>query len=263
MVERGTPWPVGTPNWVELAADDPEAAAVFYAGLFGWDCEHQTSPEYWICSLAGDEVAGIGPKRPGTEHLPSRWTTYLAAVHVDRTADTVVARGGKILLAPSEVASHGRTAIVADPNGAVFGLWQAGDHLGTDRGTRPGSLVWSEALSRDYEIAKDFYPAVFGYRVEEIGTKFDPGEPYAEARYAALYAAGKPVAGIGELHPGMPSDTPPHWLPYFAVEGADATVAQVLRTGGRLLERPLDTDFGRVAVLEDPESVAFAVIQLA
>ncbi|GAA1565948.1 VOC family protein [Kribbella sancticallisti] len=253
MVERSLPWPPGTPNWVDLAADDTAAAARFYADLFGWDCQHQGSRDYWVCKLDGENVGGIGPKQPGTEHLPSRWTTYLATDHLDRTLDAVKAQQGQELVEPREVALHGRMAIAADPNGAIFGLWQAAENLGTDRNTHPGTLVWSEALSEDYETSRAFYISVFGYRAEEIG---------GDTRYAALYAADRPVAGTGQLHPDFPAGTPPHWLPYFATGSTDGTVSQVTGAGGELVSNPLETDFGRMAVLADPEGARFAVIQL-
>jgi predicted enzyme related to lactoylglutathione lyase len=254
MVERSVPWPTGTPNWVDLAADDPAAAARFYAGLFGWECEHQSSRDYWVCKLDGEDIGGIGRKQPGTEHLPSRWTTYLATDHLDLTLDAVTTQQGRQLMEPRDVEVLGRMAIAADPNGAIFGLWQAAEHIGTERTADPGTLVWSEALSQDYETARAFYTSVFGYRAEEIGGH--------ETRYAALYAEDKPVAGTGELHPDFPADTPPHWLPYFATGSTDDTVSQVTGGGGELVGKPLETDFGRMAVLADPEGARFAVIQL-
>ena len=255
MVEQSVPWPTGTPNWVDLAADDTGAAAEFYAGLFGWDCEFQSGRDYWVCKLNGSDVGGIGQQAAryrGTSRAagrrtwrPTTWT------RPSKPSQLTTARS---CCEPREIEFHGRMAIAADPNGAVFGLWQAADHIGTERTTDPGTLVWSEALSEDYETARKFYISVFGYRAEEIGGY--------ESQYSALYAADKPVAGAGRLHPDFPAGTPPHWLPYFAADSTDRTIEQVIRTGGKLLGEPLDTDFGRMAVLTDPEGARFAVIQL-
>ncbi|MFG1818899.1 VOC family protein [Kribbella sp. NPDC049174] len=253
MRELTRPWPAGTPTWVDLSADDPEAAAASYAELLGWKCVRPDTREYWLCSVDGQEVGGIGAKRPGG--LPSRWTTYLATDQLDRTLDLVVAHGGRMVVRPSDIEQHGLMAIVADPDGAIFGLWEAAEHVGTDRRTDPGSLVWSEALSRDFEAAKAFYVAVFGYEAEEIG-----GDG---PRYAALYAGGRPVAGIAELHPDLPAGAlSPQWLPIFATTGADAAVAQVRAGGGGVVCEPFDTDFGRMTILRDAESAPFSVIHL-
>jgi uncharacterized protein len=173
---------------------------------------------------------------------------------MDRTLDAVKAEHGQELMEPRDVDLHGRMAIAADPSGAVFGLWQAAEHIGTARTADPGTLVWSEALSKDYETSRAFYTTVFGYRAEEIG---DGG-----TQYAALYAADKPVAGTGDLHPDFAAGTPPHWLPYFATGCTDDTVRQVTDGGGELVGTPLETDFGRMAVLADPEGARFAVIEL-
>ena len=254
MDERNAPWPKGTPNWVDLAADDAAAATKFYADLFGWHYEHHDARDYFVCQLDGHDLGGIGSKQPGTEHLPSRWTTYLATDHLERTLDCITGSGGTPLTPPREITPYGRMAIAVDPNGAVFGLWQAADHVGTDRRADPGMLVWSEALSRDYETAKAFYTKVFGYRHEEVGG--DGG------RYAALYIDDKPVAGTGDIHPDFPTGPQAYWLPYFATDDTDGTVERVRHGAGRLLGDPLDTDFGRMAVLADPEDALFAVIQL-
>lgn len=154
MGERTRPWPAGTPNWVDLSVDDPVAAMTSYAELFGWTCVRRGTDEYWLSSVDGRNVGGIGAKR--TRDAPSRWTTYLATDQVERTLDAVIAHGGRVVSEPREVHEHGRLATAADPGGAVFGLWQAGEHIGTDRRTDPGWLVWIAALSADCEAAKAF-----------------------------------------------------------------------------------------------------------
>jgi predicted enzyme related to lactoylglutathione lyase len=175
---------------VDLSTDDPVAATASYEELLGWKCVRQSAREYWLCSLDGRDVGGIGPRRRGKPS--SRWTTYLATDHLERTLGLVVAHGGRVISGPCDIEQHGRMALAADPGGATFGLWQAAEHIGTEHRTDPGSLVWSEALSHDFEAAKAFYVAVFGYEVEEIGG--------VGPRYAALFAGGRPVAGIAELH---------------------------------------------------------------
>lgn len=245
--------PAGTPTWVDLAADDPVAAKASYGELLGWTFDRADRGNYWTGSLDSQDVGGIGSK--SSRELPSRWTTYLATDQLERTLASVVAHGGRVVQGPYDVEEQGQLAIAADPDGARFGLWQADEHSGTPRRTDPGSLVWSEALSRDFEAAKAFYVAVFGYEAEEIG-----GDG---PRYAALYAGGRPVAGVAELHPDLPAGSlPPQWLPIFSTASTDAAVATVCAGDGQVVCEPFDTDFGRMAILADAESAPFAVITL-
>ena len=254
MRERTRPWPTGTPVWADLSTDDPVAATASYAELLGWTCVREGRRDHWLCSVDGRDVGGISGPRP--ERASGRWTTYLATDQLEPTLGLVVANGGRVVAGPCDIEQHGRMALAADPGGAVFGLWQAAEHIGTDRRTDPGSLVWSEALSRNFEAAKAFYVAVFGYEEEEIG-----GDG---PRYAALYAGGRPVAGIAELHPDLPAGAlPPQWLPIFSTTGADEAVAQVRAAGGGVVCEPFDTDFGRMTILLDAESAPFAVIRLS
>ena len=67
--------------------------------------------------------------------------------------------------------------------------------------------------------------------------------------------------GAGRLDPDFPAGTPPHWLPYSQLQHRpDHRAGHPDRR--ELLGEPLDTDFGRLAVLSDPEGARFAVIQL-
>ena len=63
MVTRDTPWPAGTPCWIDIGVPDLEKAAAFYRGLFGWDVK-PGPPEtggYSMCEVGGRQVAAIGP----------------------------------------------------------------------------------------------------------------------------------------------------------------------------------------------------------
>lgn len=144
MATRDEPWPQGTPSWVDLMVDDAEAAARFYGDLFGWESE-AGSPEtggYRIAMLGGRAVAGIGSVPPGAQ-MPSVWTTYIAVDDLDATATRVTEHGGTIMMGPMDVMDQGRVAVAADPTGAVFGMWQAQQHIGAGRvneaGTRSGT----------------------------------------------------------------------------------------------------------------------------
>lgn len=162
MTERDTPWPPGTPCWVDLVTSDLEASRRFYGELFGWDFS-QGPPEaggYLMANIDERPVAGIGPVPPGMQ-LPSAWSTYLATEDAVATADAITAAGGTLVFAPFEVMDAGMMGVASDPTGAAFGIWQAGSHPGVRLANVTNTLTWNEAMTRDYDAAKDFYAAVF------------------------------------------------------------------------------------------------------
>ncbi|MEU3711161.1 VOC family protein [Streptomyces catenulae] len=252
MVTRDTPWPEGTPCWVDLAVDDIDRAVAFYGGLLGWNVQRGGAEVggYSLVVHEGANVAGIGPKMsPG---VPTAWTTYLATEDTDRTAARITAAGGTVVVAPMDVMTLGRMAVAADPAGGVFGLWKAGDHTGFGIANEHGTVVWNENMSRDYAHNREFYGSVFGYRYGDI----DDGM----IKYATLDLPHGTVGGIGELPASLPQEIPAHWMTYFSTPDIDADVARVPGLGGTVAQPPFDTPHGRMAVVADDQGAVFSLI---
>jgi len=252
MVTRDTAWPTGTPCWVDLGVTDIPTAQEFYGGLFGWDIQ-DTGPEsggYRMCEIDGQPVAGIGPKMD--PNMPTFWTTYLATEDADVTAAKIKAAGGQVIVEPFDVMDVGRMAIAMDPGGAAFGIWQAKLHTGIRLANEPGSLIWSENMSRNYEDNKAFYNTVFGYSYGDIGAE--------GMNYATLDLDGRSVGGIGEIGAEMPAEMPANWGTYFAVDDTDAAVAKVTELGGSVVAPAWDSPYGRMAVVSDNQGAVFSLM---
>ncbi len=255
MVERDTPWSPGTPCWVDLMSTDQSAAVKFYGELFGWDIE-VGPPEtggYGMATIGGRAVAGIGGMM-GLDHPPV-WNTYLATSDAQATASSAESAGGSIVAPVMDVMEFGRMAFVGAVGGGVFGLWQAGTHLGAALANDTNALVWNEFMTRDYAGAKDFYAAVFGYTYTEIG---DEG-----FQYATIELGGNTVGGIGALPADVPAQVPPHWRVYFASADVDAAVEKVVVLGGSVRRPPADMPYGRHADVADPQGASFSLIKPA
>ncbi len=249
MSVRTSPWPAGVPCWVDLMASDVAASSAFYRAVLGWSVAEPDDQAggYVVAEVAGAAVAGIGPEQPGARRA---WTLYFASDDADATAAAAVELGGTVLLAPGDVGPHGRMSLLADPSGAVFGLWQAGTMIGASLVNEPGGLLWEDLRSTDPAKAQDFYASVFGYRIDPLEMA---GEDYGTFR---LPEEEQPLGGIGGLM-GLPEGTPSHWLVYFAVSDVDAAVAAAERGGGRVVEPAFDSPFGRMAALADPDGAVF------
>jgi hypothetical protein len=245
----------GVPSWVDLGTGDIEAAATFYAGLFGWE-----SPElpheaggYRICTLRGRPVAGLGPQmNPG----PPVWATYVNTADADAVADRVTAHGGQVLAAPFDVLDAGRMGVFADPSGAVFSVWQPNSHQGAGLVNEPGTYSWSELLATDAEGALTFYPAVFGWDVNKMPPTGAP------LQYVEWKLGDRSVGGMLPKPETMPAEVPAHWGVYFAVADTDKAVEAVVLLGGQIVQPPTDIEPGRFALVTDPTGAMFSVLAM-
>ncbi len=250
---KRTSYAEGTPNWVDLQTTDPEAAKAFYGELFGWQFDDQPMPQGPVYSMAlkdGESVAAIAPQSPGmaAQGAPPMWNTYIAVDDVDEAAERAQAAGGQVLMPPFDVMKAGRMTFVADPTGAVIGLWQANEHIGATLVNEPGTLIWNELLTDDGEAATTFYAGVVGLStdVTDMG-----GRPYT------LLKVGDDMVG-GTMPPPM-EGIPNHWHVYFAVEDINSAEAKALQLGGAVLVAPFETPIGWMAVVGDPQGAMFSL----
>jgi len=249
-----TSYAPGTPSWVDLASDDVAASAAFYGSLFGWELV-SAGPDaggYGMFTLDGTQVAGIGPKQDPA--MPTVWTTYISVADAAATVAAVGEAGGGVVMPAMAVMDAGSMAIVADTAGAIFGLWQPGQHTGAGVVNAPGSLVWNELNIRDAAAVTPFYETVFGWTAM-------PSEA-GGMEYTAWELDGTPIGGMLTMPPQMPAEIPPHWLTYFGVADTDAAIATATAAGGTLMFGPIDIPIGRFAVLSDPQGGVFAAIAM-
>ena len=253
MTTRDTPWADGTPCWADLGALDIARAREFYSDVFGWTVQ-PGGPEtggYSVAELNGQGVAGLGPKM-GSPEAPAMWMTYLATSEADATAAKIKSAGGQLVVDPMDITDVGRMAVAVDPAGAVFGLWQARAFPGAQVVNDIGTMRWNEQVSRDFEGSKAFYAAVFGYEYADMsGSGFS---------YATFKVDGRDVGGIGDLHAGVPADTPPAWRVYFGAADTDASVARVRANGGSVIREPIDHPYGRMSTVADDQGGVFSLL---
>lgn len=240
----------GTPCWVSLMVHDLPETQEFYGALFGWEFRpgpQQLGP-YVRALLGGREVAGMGKLPPGRE-LPVAWTPYLASDDADATAERIRACGGTVGVGPLDAERAGRMALASDPQGAVFGVWQAHDMKGTAVIGESGTPVWNELITRDTGGVTAFYEHVFGYEAEKRG----------DGDHVTLCLKGRPVAGLRGVGEALPRQRGPRWTTHFAVSDTDAALRRAVELGGRVVLDVAESEYGRSAVLADPEGAEFTV----
>jgi predicted enzyme related to lactoylglutathione lyase len=264
----------GVPCWIDTSEPDAQVGLAFYEALFGWEFEDVMPPEapghYYIGRLNGGDVAAIS-SQPDGEQPPAAWSTYVWVDSVDDSAKRVYDAGGSVLMEPFDVMDAGRMAVFADPEGAEFRVWQAGQHKGAQIVNDPGSLNFNTLNVRDVARATSFYGAVFGWDTLDLPNgaqmwvlpgyaedleRDDPGLRARVVEVGAPEGFADVVAAINPLGPDAP-DTPAHWGVTFAVEDADATAAKATELGGRVVVPPFDAPWVRMTVISDPHGAMF------
>ena len=246
----------GVPSWVDISSPDLAKTRAFYEGLFGWNCPEGPAEAggYAVCDIGGKNVAGLGPQM--SPDAPPMWMTYVNVEDADATAAKVKDAGGALFVEPMTVMEAGRMAILADPLGAVIGLWQPNQHTGAQLANENNTFCWSELITTDLEASKACYKAVFGWDGADQGPA---GGPPA---YTEWKIGDRSVGGMMLKNEDMPADMPPNWGVYFAVADVDATLSKLKDLGGAVFFGPNDIEPGRFAVVADNVGAVFNVIQL-
>ena len=250
--------PPGAFCWLELSTTDQNAAKGFYSSLLGWasqDFPMGPNDFYTMFQLEGRDTAAAYTMRPEqrSQGVPPHWMIYIAVESADDAASRVPQLGGKLLAPPFDVYDVGRMAVVQDPTGAVFALWQPKSHAGTGISGVPGTLCWADLMTPDPARAKEFYTGLFGWRIIK-GENGPSG--YLHIANGEKFIGGIPPANFRD------PNVPPHWLVYFLVANCDETAAKAKELGAKTHLAPMTIEkVGRMAILADPQGAVFAIIQ--
>jgi uncharacterized protein len=246
MSERDS-YPPGVPCWVDNLVPDLEAELGFYSGLFGWEFDGPGPGDYYVAQVRGRDVAGVGPAPPG---VPAGWNTYVSVASVDETARAA----DHVLVEPFDVLPAGRLAALADPAGAIIGLWEPAERLGCQLVNEASAYAMSALHTPEPEASARFYRDVFGWEVDE----FAPGVSLFRL---PGYVGGEPAQPVPRdvVAVMAKDDGPSRWSVNFWVTDADAVAARAPELGGSVVVAPFDSVPKRQAVLADPAGAVFAV----
>lgn len=265
-------YPAGVPCWVDTNQPDPVDAVRFYSGLFGWECEDAMPPEagahYYMARIEGRDVAAISSQSPDAVG-PAEWNTYIRVDSADDAAVRVREAGGQVLSEPFDVFDAGRMGVFADPEGAIFSVWQPERHRGSRAVNEHGAVNFNNLHTDNLEAARAFYGAVFGWTTIDAGGAFwalpgygDHLEELTPGLREGMKQMGAPegfedvVATVQPRHGG-----PARWTVTFAVDDVDASAGRARELGGSVLSGPQDAPWVRFAVISDPAGQTFTASQ--
>lgn len=247
----------GTFCWCEVGTTDARVAKSFYGSLFGWTTQDVPAGDagtYTMIHHGGHELGGMYElsKEMREQGVPAHWLAYVKVASADAAAAKATELGGRVVMGPFDVMKAGRMAVVQDPTGGTFAMWESREHGGAGGMGETGTPCWFELISTDKAEAGAFYAALFSWQLESFLGPMD---------YTIFKQGEKSVGGLMQRTEEM-GPVPSHWMIYFAVDDCDATVANAARLGGQVCMPPQDIPtVGRIAVLGDPSGAMFAIIK--
>jgi len=247
MGER-TSYEHGTFSWTDLGASDAEAATGWYRELFGWQTEDNPMPGggvYTMASIDGKQVAAIYAAQQG----PPNWLSYVTVDDTDAATARARELGATVITEPLDVMEAGRMAVLQDPTGAVFAVWQAKQNIGAELVNGHGRISLNQLNTSDTGTAERFYIELFGWRFDAIA-----GGP---APYWGIFRGDRLNGGMMEMSSDM---GPAHWLMYFGTDDIDASVERITASGGTLMVPKMDVPGGSIVVAQDPQGAVFGLV---
>ncbi len=246
--EAGAQMP-GKFTWFELFTTSPAKASKFYGELFGWTVaeEDMGGTKALAITSKGTEIGLI--LDAGKSPMPKGWMAYISVPEVDDSVLDAKANGGKVVAPVVDVKTVGvRFAILADPDGATFGIARKEEGDPADRAS-PGDWYWPALLSNDPDDTYNFYSAVAGYTRNE--------QTVGSTTYVRLIGDELARAFITKTPKGFR----PQWIPLVVVDDPAAASAKAKKLGGKILKPVADAgDIGKIALLQDPQGYNFGVV---
>ena len=234
--------------WHELNTADTAAAQSFYSKVLGWKTQSwDLDPSYTLF------VANSGPVGGTTsESGQAQWISYIGTDDIEATVTQAQELGAVVTKQISDMPNGGRYALLDDPQGASFGVYQSTSDHGPEKAAKRGEHSWHELATDDYQAAFKFYSALFGW---EATGEHDMGAPTGV--YFMFGRNGVPVGGIYNRLPEMP---PPAWTAYVRVRDTQKVVPKATAAGATLIAGPMEVPGGDwIAQFVDPHGAIFAV----
>ncbi|MEM8858148.1 MAG: VOC family protein [Chloroflexota bacterium] len=240
--------------WADLSTFNLNDAYSFYSAVFDWKSTGLDPTGYNICLANNQEAAGlyVMPDFFQQINMPSFWMSYIQVDDIKQTVEVAAQMGGKVEVGPEPFGeqAEGQIALIRDPLGAGFTVYEGEFLKGRDPVGSHGRMVWNELIISDIQKIQPFYQALFGWRVEQV----DGGQ-----RYNVYSETNKLIANIEEISNDIKGDLE-FWGVYFAVADLDQAMRIVKRHGGAITFDNQTAD-SRQVMCTDPQGAAFLLTQ--
>ncbi|MEM6657360.1 MAG: VOC family protein [Pseudomonadota bacterium] len=209
--------------WTDLSTYDMQAAKADYEDIFNWSFDGNDA--YDFARAGGQEVAAIFPMPDplAKMDMPSFWMSYVHVDDLDARVEQARQHDGVIIeVKPQAFGADARIALVRDPSGAGFTLYEGPDITAAASGA--GCVVARFHHLPDIKLIEAFYGDMFGWRFVKSSENPWPV-------YDIRHPDGATIARVEEV-PVEIRGKFSYWMPCFQVRSVPETLSQVVKRGG-------------------------------
>ncbi|MDG1431798.1 MAG: VOC family protein [Paracoccaceae bacterium] len=235
--------PHGNFVWADLSSFRPTVTRQFYSDLFGWRFDDYSA------STASGPVAGLYemPEKFQAINMPSFWMSYISVDDVGKTVEVARANGAKVELGPIPFEGGGQIALIRDPLGAGFTIYEGSSLNSSASGE--GAKLGHGLFVSDASAVIGFYETLFGWRFK----------PMADGAQE-IQANGRRIAHLYEIPDPAIRGKEQYWAVYFGAQNLDEAQLKVTASGGEVVGETEILE-GRAIVAKDPDGGTFWMLE--
>ncbi len=231
------------PIFADLSTYSPDKSIAFYEKVFDWGFIKEY--DYYTAYLNDEPIVGLyeTPDKFKQMRMPHFWMTYIQVQSVAKTVEKARALGGIIELT-QETASLGKVALIRDPQGSGFTIYEGKALWNTRTHNTPNTLIWNELHVSNINNVLPFYSGIFDWKIkinqQNISRVFNSNNEH--------------IADILEIRNELKGKYE-YWILSFGVKELVATKKKILESGGTLV-----FDEGNRILFTDDSGQAFFYI---
>ena len=238
--------------WVDLSTFDIAEAKKFYSAVFGWKYKEDNGYQYAQIGAKQVSALFLMPEYLQKINMPSFWMSYISVNDASETVKAAKKVEGVIVEVEPFDFAGGKAALIRDPSGAGFTVYDGPELQVKSNNLSHGNVVWNELIVDSIENVRSFYETVFGFKIT-TDTSYD-GE-----RYKVSNTNGTYIAGI-EVLPEDQRGSKVYWLVLFAVKNISEFSNLIERNGGKK-DYESSMAIGKIALYRDTQDAVFAVLE--
>lgn len=211
------------PFFVDISTYSPKKTMSFYKHVFAW--AYYKSDAYYTAFFDNNEVAGLyeTPEKFKQMRMPHFWMTYFQVSNLDDTVNKAQQLGGIIEL-NYLMNDFGKIALIRDPQGAGFTVYEGNKLKNVRTNTTKNTLIWNELHVSNIQNTIPFYEGLFNWTIVKNQKGF----------YKVLNSKEKHIADILDI-PNQYKGKYEYWVCTFGVESLSISKKRIQEYGGTLI----------------------------